>query len=824
MGKIVRVSTIVFLLLCSSNTYAEVYTTGSAVDNNGNIIVTGYCLGNVRIAGQEYTITQPSVYILKLDSDGEMIWVKFINCSQSIVANSIAVDSLGSGYIVGDFSGTANFESQLLTSQAMDFFVTKYDINGNLVWVKKANGSGDQWAKDVVLGDSEHLFIGGGGYAFTFDSLNVGNGGFLLKIKIDGTGPVLFHIFGYVETVDNIAIDIDGNLCVAMSVFYAHPYWNYWTSLAKLNNNGIIIWEKYPVGYNGGINYLESDSNLNLIVAGTARYDQETVGTRFSKFTPEGTGQFYKYYTLSTVFDITRTLDDNYLIQGRYKQNSQMGDSVLNSNGEEDAFIAKIDTSFNPIWIRYGGGSYKDELKIFSILTNGSIISIGNFRGQVTFDSVQISGSTTPGGRWVALAKFDGEGNLLSFKKICEDYIIPAPKNWFPTHKGNTWQYYDNFRYVPITYEARLVTISITDSIVFNNKTYYKVSNFFNFPAGTHIRYDLDTQRLYVLLSGVEQIYIDFLKSSGEIYSQIQPNGTFNDVRVINGNAVVLGDSIPTKGFYRSLGFILGDYNFSENLGQVNQDEGASILYQYVHNYKLIECILYQPDSLHIKHPYVPSINYVPITFIGSGNRMIQNFEIMHHYSYRTNGISIRGFSYVNNPYVESFYTNSMDTIWNSVYNIPGSTEIDFSLNYQFDTTKYEQGYHLYYRIAAVDKGIIADTFYSPQTGYYKLYWRDSTTSVTQISPEVFDYSLSQNYPNPFNPSSKISFSIPERGFVSLKVFDILGAQISTLVSEELDAGKYEVVFDGSKLSSGVYIYQVVSGNYMNTKKMMLVK
>ncbi|MBE0570729.1 MAG: T9SS type A sorting domain-containing protein [Ignavibacteriaceae bacterium] len=86
------------------------------------------------------------------------------------------------------------------------------------------------------------------------------------------------------------------------------------------------------------------------------------------------------------------------------------------------------------------------------------------------------------------------------------------------------------------------------------------------------------------------------------------------------------------------------------------------------------------------------------------------------------------------------------------------------------------------------------------------------------------EYSLSQNYPNPFNPSTNIGFRISDRGYVSLKVFDILGNEVVTLVDEEKEPGVYEVQFDASNLSSGIYYYKLVSGNFIETKKMVLIK
>ena len=93
-------------------------------------------------------------------------------------------------------------------------------------------------------------------------------------------------------------------------------------------------------------------------------------------------------------------------------------------------------------------------------------------------------------------------------------------------------------------------------------------------------------------------------------------------------------------------------------------------------------------------------------------------------------------------------------------------------------------------------------------------------------------YSLCQNYPNPFNPVTKIKFDLAPRTpyplsrgeMVTLKVYDILGKEIQTLVNEQLQPGSYEVTFDGSNLPSGIYFYQLKTGDFTATKKLVLLK
>ena len=85
-------------------------------------------------------------------------------------------------------------------------------------------------------------------------------------------------------------------------------------------------------------------------------------------------------------------------------------------------------------------------------------------------------------------------------------------------------------------------------------------------------------------------------------------------------------------------------------------------------------------------------------------------------------------------------------------------------------------------------------------------------------------YSLTQNYPNPFNPTTTINYQLQFSGRVTLKVYNILGKEVATIVNEDKPAGNYSVNFDAGKLSSGIYFYRLQSGNFIATKKMILLK
>jgi hypothetical protein len=127
---------------------------------------------------------------------------------------------------------------------------------------------------------------------------------------------------------------------------------------------------------------------------------------------------------------------------------------------------------------------------------------------------------------------------------------------------------------------------------------------------------------------------------------------------------------------------------------------------------------------------------------------------------------------------------------------------------------------HLYYKISAVDingkESVQSDTI---------------AVAISQVAfvnnsgnPAVTSYELMQNYPNPFNPSTMIKYQLPKSGFVNLKVYDILGREVATLINENKIAGFFEVNFDASKLSDGIYIYQLKANDFVSSKKMILLK
>jgi hypothetical protein len=170
-------------------------------------------------------------------------------------------------------------------------------------------------------------------------------------------------------------------------------------------------------------------------------------------------------------------------------------------------------------------------------------------------------------------------------------------------------------------------------------------------------------------------------------------------------------------------------------------------------------------------------------------------------------------------------YLDNLDSIYSICANLP-----DACPTYCFNIVQIR------YRIQAVDLydyGSRLSEF--EQCRGYKLMHQGGTP----VDPAIGDmprggnlngrlipkeYDLNQNFPNPFNPVTKINFALPKQSFVTLKIYDITGREIQTLVNEMKQSGYYTIDFNGSSLSSGVYFYKITAGDFTDTKRMVLIK
>jgi photosystem II stability/assembly factor-like uncharacterized protein len=163
--------------------------------------------------------------------------------------------------------------------------------------------------------------------------------------------------------------------------------------------------------------------------------------------------------------------------------------------------------------------------------------------------------------------------------------------------------------------------------------------------------------------------------------------------------------------------------------------------------------------------------------------------------------------SELNNQGFEVERKTSESNLWQTIGNVPGRGTTTNSTDYYFNDDNLAPAVYNY-RIKQVD--------YDGSIEYSQVINADLTTPNT--------FRLEQNYPNPFNPSTSISYSIPNNSFVTLKVYDILGNEVATLVNQTQAAGNYIFSFDASNLSNGVYLYSIKADNFSDVKKMIFMK
>lgn len=165
--------------------------------------------------------------------------------------------------------------------------------------------------------------------------------------------------------------------------------------------------------------------------------------------------------------------------------------------------------------------------------------------------------------------------------------------------------------------------------------------------------------------------------------------------------------------------------------------------------------------------------------------------------------------------YIERRITGQQNFSFLTTVNWTTSQYIDNTINYAGGGPSLAE-----YKIRAHD----INGHYSNYTSIESVHYGDAWKIGTRENNTISEYKLEQNYPNPFNPTTTISYSIPKNGLITLRVFDILGTEVAELINEFKEAGNFSVTFNAAELPSGIYFCTLTSGNFMDTKKLILLK
>jgi hypothetical protein len=386
--------------------------------------------------------------------------------------------------------------------------------------------------------------------------------------------------------------------------------------------------------------------------------------------------------------------------------------------------------------------------------------------------------------------------------------------DYMPLSVGNKWQYYQHSSRSDYPSTYNISTTTVKSSFITDGTTWYVVGY-------DTVSYSRQSGELYV--NGRRRM--DFSQPAG--YS-------FGDTVIKEGSESIFDSTYfclgyeydtdyliswsTTNGYYAASLGLVSTYSYQGMHGAMYNSSSSDLIMAVIH------------DSLGNSHyysnHYKPQLKQTGISLNGNQN-LTYELSVKHKYQQlNTNyqNYSVTGNNFIDSAAFQSYYSLG-DSIIQCLPVVIKKTEpdTDYTFHAVLDTNLLKGGFTFNYRVMAVDLGLIPETSYLPDTGWYKYNWGDVLSSK-EPGMNKKDFALYQNYPNPFNPATTIRISVPQRETVSVKVYDALGREIQTLIDEELVAGEYRVVFNAANLSSGVYYYRMKAGNYLRTNKMLFIK
>ena len=733
-----------------------------------------------------------------ITAQDNLLWQTTFGGEEYDIGNSIKKTSDGNFIIAGS--------SQSFVPATMgNIYVIKCDPAGNKIWEKYYGGIDLDVANSVIESKDGNFYIAG----YTYNIQNLYQQIYVLKLNANGD-TVWTKNYGGIEyeLAQEIIETTDSNF-VIIGTTDSYGAGNNDIFLIKINEIGDTLWTKtYGTNtYDNGISIKETFDG-GLILAGYTASNVIVIKTDSN-----GIVEWTKTYDqFETATYINLTTDGGYIISGYKGNNSrpylirtdENGDTVwtntygwygiarsvlekpeggyvftgqISTQSIANAVLANVDESGNQLWYDIFGGTGNDFGKSMMITPDSLYVIVG---GTTSYGNGSVD---------VYLLKAD---NMPPDPSI-DIYQPNGGESWlqgFP--QSILWSSYD-------VSDVR-IELSIDSGFTWNNIVSSTPSDGYFF---WDVSSPIDSKNCLIKITNYEDSSVfDISDSVFEIKTFVQ-----------TGNLVSL--SLGNKWFYGYTFYSYPNYNYDSRF-EIEEAIGDTIL----------------PGGKPYKKIFITSIGLTDTTtrteYWGSDS---VSFYYDSVYPLKESGLDI-------------FFDNRIthDTSWSdfevSVYLDGWDTIRTFQKwrrNYSGATYGYKETHTAYgigpysmisqitdsignnFQISRELIGAIIDGVVYGDTTFYIIGVPSETTQPKRIL-------LSQNYPNPFNPSTTIRYSIPNARNVTIKVFDVLGKEVATLVNEEKSSGEYEVEFNASSLPSGIYFYQLKAGSFVETKKMILLK
>ncbi len=521
---------------------------------------------------------------------------------------------------------------------------------------------------------------------------------------------------------------------------------------------------------------------------------------------------------------IVTDVSGNIFLAGNFGQPSiTFGFTTLLNKGEDDMFIVKYHPSGNVFWAKSFGGNVTEYVTCIQTDSSGNIFVIGSFGGSnIVFDTDTLTNHSV-NSYDIFLVKFNTSGTVL----------------WAKNFGGSTS---DNVNDIHLGSDGSIVisgyfsspTIIFGDTTLINNgsRDMYVV------------KCDADGNVLWAKNAGGSQIdrgYGNCIDMNGNIYVTGEFRSTtitFGDITLTNNGS--WWDMFVVK--YDANGNVL----WAKSAGGTQSESGSNIIQS--ENGNIIVLGTLESSSVVIGDTVISTRGGSDIMFVKydiNGNVIWARSEGGNSHDHPGAFIKTSdryfltgdffsptiafGNTVLSNTGGSDAFIAVFDTNWNVINALNvGGTLYDFGVGVATNTSG-DLYFNGSFQSPTINFGNITltnvDTLSPNPHSDLFLAKHSPFTEVIEDENTPFDFSLAQNYPNPFNPQTAIGFSLLAVSDVTLKVYDVLGREIATLINnEKKDAGKYSVQFDATHLPSGIYIYKLTAGSFIEMKKMVLMK
>jgi hypothetical protein len=783
------------------------------------------------------------------------------------VGTSIAVDSAGNAYITGytisKYFPTTSGAFQTALRGKKDVFVTKLNSTGSsLIYSTLIGNNGDDIGSSIAIDKAGNAYLTGNadqGYPTTAGAyLSTGPGAFITKLNNDGSNLIYSTFIGN-GTSKSIAVDADGNAYITgytSSPGYPATNGAFQTAfkgssdafITGLNNKGNKLEFSTFLGgdqSNDGQS-IAVDSSRNVYILGnttsgnfpvTIGAYQTTLGYHgnifVTKFNPDCSGLIYStliggnsYTNAGTSMAIDK---NNYVYFTGTASNSDFPvteniyDASLYDPGSNTAIITKLNKTGSQILSTYLNGQGNDGGTSIALDSDNNVY--------VTGYTYSLSFPTTVGTyqQWP-----NGYGSLF----VAKYQFLQIP---VPTNVQQIYPVKDSLIYV--------------QPIVFSWEPIFR-GVYYRFQLSTDSSFSsviVDTSKLVDTTFGVVGLKKQttyYWRINGENFNGTSPWSEVWKFKTLGSPTSPVAIYPPVNGTSIPLKI---RFEWSKSVDQLPL---VNIIKNKKQNIFTLPGInkTTQVNSywMQLLTDTTTTLYIINDNSITDTAKLVDGLSSNTSYFWRIRGMNESGWGKYSgwNKFTTITDTPSVAVLVspNSNLNIPDTVKnILFTWNKSQNAESYEllASSDENFSQILIDSSAVTDTLLNVNAGRFTptFYWKvrgsnglgfghwssimavsfiTGIDKIESVLPTV--YKLNQNYPNPFNPTTIIKYDMPESGFVSLKVYDILGREVQTLVNGNKIKGTYEVSFNGSNLASGVYLYKLKAGNFTSIKKMLLIK